>query len=94
MNKTIIAVLLVLSTVYASAQYQTKANEKGPAYYVNPVFAGDYPDPSILRDGNDYYMVHSSFEYYPGLPANDLERAEITIWPVTGPAVPPSATVR
>lgn len=33
----------------------------------NPVLGGDYPDPSILRDGDDYYMVHSSFEYYPGL---------------------------
>ena len=31
----------------------------------NPVLGGDYPDPSILRDGDDYYMVHSSFEYYP-----------------------------
>lgn len=31
------------------------------------VFAGDYPDPSILVDGNTYYMVHSSFDYYPGL---------------------------
>jgi beta-xylosidase len=29
--------------------------------------AGDYPDPSIFRDGDDYYMTHSSFEYYPGL---------------------------
>ena len=35
--------------------------------YTNPIFAGDYPDPSILRDGDDFYLVHSSFEYYPGL---------------------------
>ena len=33
----------------------------------NPIFAGDYPDPSIFRDGEDYYITHSSFEYYPGL---------------------------
>lgn len=31
------------------------------------LIAGDYPDPSILREGNDYYMTHSSFIYYPGL---------------------------
>ncbi len=31
------------------------------------VFPGDYPDPSIVRDGNDFYMTHSSFTYYPGL---------------------------
>lgn len=35
--------------------------------YINPVIGGDYPDPSILRVGEDYYMTHSSFEYYPGL---------------------------
>lgn len=31
------------------------------------MFAGDYPDPSILVDKDGYYIVHSSFEYYPGL---------------------------
>ena len=36
-------------------------------YYVNPVLGGDYPDPSILRIGKDFYMTHSSFNYYPGL---------------------------
>jgi beta-xylosidase len=51
----------------ANAQYQTNTNAKGDGYYVNPIFAGDYPDPSILRDGSDYYIVHSSFDYYPGL---------------------------
>ena len=31
------------------------------------IFPGDYPDPTILRDGSDYYMTHSNFTYYPGL---------------------------
>ena len=30
-------------------------------------FAGDYPDPYIFRDGDDFYMTHSLFEYYPGV---------------------------
>jgi beta-xylosidase len=34
---------------------------------MNPVLAGDRPDPSVLKDGRDYYMVHSSFESTPGL---------------------------
>lgn len=67
MNKIILAVWLILVTLTTIAQYQTRASEKGPRYFINAIFAGDYPDPSILRDGNDYYMVHSSFEYYPGL---------------------------
>lgn len=36
-------------------------------YYQNPVLGGDYPDPSVLRSGSDFYMTHSSFNYYPGL---------------------------
>jgi alpha-N-arabinofuranosidase len=34
----------------------------------NPVIPGFYPDPSICRVGDDYYIVHSSFEYFPGVP--------------------------
>lgn len=37
------------------------------ATYLNPIVAGDRPDPSILRMGRDYYMVFSTFEAYPGL---------------------------
>lgn len=43
--------------------------------YQNPVIPGFYPDPSICRVGNDYYLVNSSFEYFPGVPiwhSNDL----------------------
>jgi xylan 1,4-beta-xylosidase len=67
MKKAIIITLLVKLCFSVNAQYQTNTNEKGNEYYLNPIFAGDYPDPSILRDGSDYYIVHSSFEYYPGL---------------------------
>jgi xylan 1,4-beta-xylosidase len=34
----------------------------------NPIISGCYPDPSICRVGDDYYTVHSSFEYFPGIP--------------------------
>jgi xylan 1,4-beta-xylosidase len=36
--------------------------------YTNPVIPGFYPDPSICRVGEDYYLVTSSFEYFPGVP--------------------------
>lgn len=39
----------------------------GNGFYLNPIMAGDHPDPSILRVGDDYYMTFSSFEAYPGL---------------------------
>lgn len=45
---------------------QRKA-DLGNGYYLNPVLAGNYADPSVLKDGDDYYMTHSSFDSYPGL---------------------------
>jgi alpha-N-arabinofuranosidase len=36
--------------------------------YRNPILAGFYPDPSICRVGEDYYLVNSSFSYFPGIP--------------------------
>lgn len=34
----------------------------------NPILSGFYPDPSICRVGNDFYIVNSSFVYAPGVP--------------------------
>ncbi len=36
--------------------------------YENPIIPGFYPDPSICSVGSDYYLVNSSFEYFPGVP--------------------------
>lgn len=36
--------------------------------YRNPVIPGFSPDPSICRVGADYYLVNSSFEFFPGVP--------------------------
>lgn len=45
----------------------------------NPILRGFYPDPSICRAGDDYYLVTSSFSYFPGIPvfhSTDLCRWE------------------
>lgn len=34
--------------------------------YPKVILSGDYPDPTIMRDGKDYYMTHSPFYYKPG----------------------------
>lgn len=39
----------------------------GNGTFLNPVFSGDHPDPSVLRDGDTWYMTFSSFDAYPGL---------------------------
>jgi xylan 1,4-beta-xylosidase len=45
---------------------QRKA-DLGNGLFLNPIMAGDHPDPSILKDGDDYYMTFSTFDAYPGL---------------------------
>jgi Beta-xylosidase len=34
----------------------------------NPILSGFYPDPSIVKAGTDYYLVNSTFSYFPGIP--------------------------
>jgi beta-xylosidase len=63
MKKSFLNLLLLLLSFWGYSQQPTAPQGS----YRNPLFAGDYPDPSILRDGKDYYIVHSSFEYNPGL---------------------------
>lgn len=36
--------------------------------YRNPILSGFHPDPSICRAGEDFYLVTSTFEFYPGVP--------------------------
>lgn len=43
-----------------SAQAQEK--------FLNPILPGFYPDPSICRAGDDYYLINSTFSYFPGVP--------------------------
>ena len=50
--------------------------------YRNPVVAGFFPDPSIVRQGDDYYMVHSSFAYTPGVPV--LHSRNLVDWRIIG----------
>ncbi|MCW3847422.1 glycoside hydrolase family 43 protein [Sphingomonas sp. LB-2] len=36
--------------------------------YGNPILQGFYPDPSVTRVGDTFYLVHSTFSYFPGIP--------------------------
>lgn len=36
--------------------------------FKNPIIPGFYPDPSICKVGEDYYLVNSTFSYFPGVP--------------------------
>ena len=52
----------------------------GQELFKNPIISGGYPDPSICKVGETFYLVNSSFEYFPGLPihkSNDLINWEL-----------------
>ena len=47
--------------------YKNNALPDVESFY-NPILPGWYSDPSICRNGDDYFMVLSTFSYYPGVP--------------------------
>ena len=53
--------------------------------YHNPIICGFAADPSICRVDDDYYMVHSTFEYLPGLPI--LHSQDLVNWEIIGHAI-------
>ncbi|MGI9579909.1 glycoside hydrolase family 43 protein [Chryseobacterium sp. RRHN12] len=79
-NKThVIAVAALLSISNLSAQtfsdFSYRGNDKiyndnplKPDEFYSPILQGCYPDPSITRKGEDYYLVNSSFSMFPGVP--------------------------
>jgi len=53
-----------------------------PVTYHNPVIAGFWSDPSVCRVGEDYYLVNSTFEYFPGVPV--FHSKDLVNWELIG----------
>lgn len=53
--------------------------------YLNPILAGFFPDPSICRAGDTYYIANSSFSFFPGVPI--LKSKDLVHWENAGPAL-------
>ena len=68
--------------------YEGRAQEQvaaGPGEYRNPILSGYYPDPSITRVGEDYYLVTSTFTHFPGLPV--FHSRDLVTWNQIGNAI-------
>lgn len=50
----------------------------------NPILPGFYPDPSICAVGDDFYLVNSSFAYFPGIPI--MHSKDLAHWEQIGNA--------
>lgn len=53
--------------------------------YHNPIRTGMYPDPSIIRVGDDYYMVNSTFIFFPCIPVSHSK--DLIHWKIIGHAI-------
>ncbi|WP_278392439.1 glycoside hydrolase family 43 protein [Sphingobium yanoikuyae] len=98
MRKTRRAALLLLAAIagpalagparFSDFRYDGRAQEQvtpGPDQYRNPILSGYYPDPSITRVGEAYYLVNSSFAHYPGLPV--FRSSDMVHWRQIGNAI-------
>lgn len=50
--------------------------------FVNPILYGDYSDPDVIRVGEDFYMIASSFTYVPGIPV--MHSKDLVNWELIG----------
>ncbi len=57
----------------------------GPGDFRNPIVPGFQPDPSIVRVGEDYYLVNSSFGWFPGIPV--YHSRDLVNWRQIGNAI-------
>ena len=72
-KRILISIALIVSTVFAHAETAT---------YTNPAIAGDFPDPSIIRVGKDYWATATSSEWSPQFPI--LHSRDLVNWEVIG----------
>jgi alpha-N-arabinofuranosidase len=70
------------------AWFEYRGSDGGPVaddQYRNPILAGFYPDPSVVRVGEDYYLVNSTFAWFPGIPL--FHSRDLVHWEQIGNAI-------
>ncbi len=78
--------MMLVSTAQKIIPYVSKVwvADMGDGRYQNPVLHADYSDPDVIRVGNDYYLIASSFNAAPGLPI--LHSNDLVNWSIIGHA--------
>lgn len=94
MKRFMLGVICALVCQVAAASVVVKeisyrGDDGGPVpssmQYRNPVLTGFYPDPSVIRVGDDFYLVNSTFGYFPGLPV--FHSRDLVDWTQLGNAI-------
>jgi beta-xylosidase len=73
------------SDVSGNGVSQVWVADNGDGTYRNPIIHADYSDPDVIRVGDDFYMVASSFNCVPGLPV--LHSHDLVNWSIVGHAL-------
>ncbi len=71
----LLIVMIILLSVIACQKSETRM-------FRNPILPGFYPDPSICQVGDDFYLVNSTFEYFPGVPVHHSK--DLVHWKLIG----------
>jgi beta-xylosidase len=84
-------ILLLTIFIWRPVSGQTSVSkvwvaDNGDGTYRNPVLHADYSDPDVVRVGDDFYLVASSFNAVPGLPI--LHSLDLVNWTIIGHALP------
>lgn len=83
--RRLIALALALFIAAGAGAAQAQAAPGRPALFSNPIIPGFAPDPSIVRVGPDYYLVTSTFEYFPAIPV--YHSRDLVNWSLIGHAL-------
>lgn len=84
--KYFVIFLLFISTLLSvEAKDFAKSNSGKPTTFNNPILPGFHPDPSICRVNDDYYLITSSFTWYPGIPI--YHSKDLVNWRLIGHAI-------
>lgn len=83
----VIAMLVFMNTsaVFAGTYNKGAWGDNGDGTYNNPILPGDYSDPDVIRVGNDYFLITSTFQFVPGITV--LHSTDMVNWEILGGAI-------
>lgn len=82
--KLFILILICCKVSLLQAQ-QVWSPDNGDGTFTNPLMWGDWPDPDVIRVGDEFYMVSTSMHYVPGSPI--VRSKDLVNWEIAGYAV-------
>lgn len=66
--KNILAICFCGMNILTTNAQQVWTADNGDGTFTNPLMWGDWPDPDVIRVGDEFYMVSTSMHYVPGSP--------------------------